>query len=32
MFRVDGRQPFRYAPERRTTDKVRVVRDSPEIM
>jgi hypothetical protein len=26
-----GRQPFRYAPERPTTGKVRVARDSPEI-
>jgi hypothetical protein len=27
-FRVCGRQPFRYAPERPTTGKVRVARDS----
>ena len=26
MLRVDGRQPFRYAPERPTTGKVRFAR------
>ena len=28
VFRVDGRQPFRYAPERPPTGKVRFLRDS----
>jgi hypothetical protein len=28
VFRVDGRQPFRYTPERTTTGKVRIARDS----
>jgi hypothetical protein len=28
---MDRRQPFRYAPERPTTGKVRVARDSPGI-